>query len=257
MKVSIAIAAYFGSRDGVPHKYVEDYLYFVKTHMDAIEKIEQEVQIHKIYLVCTYQENLVNMDYINSYFYSLLDTKENLVILNRENLGGSYAGWCSVLQFDNKESDYMVFVEDDYVVKESGIERMLEYYKESPEMIYLCQLWNRERYTKDGVDILEHAQISNGMINVSLYHKLKEEKGLDFTLYLQPGKIAIYNNQASFLEQYRKNGILIRDMKEKYSCVYNNDSRSVINFCNPDGPDIFMPITNWYPNHCPNLRYNW
>jgi hypothetical protein len=255
MKTSIAIAAYFGNRHGVPKKYINDYLYFLKTHLDSLNKMTNDV--HKIYLVCTYDESFVNMDYINSYFYEILENNEKILILNRPNLGGSYAGWHNVLEFDNNESDYMVFVEDDYILKDNGIQKMLEYYNETPEMIYLCQLWNRERYTKDGVDILEHAQISNGMMNVKLYHELKIKNGLDFTLYLSPGKVAIYNNQASFLEQYRKNGILIRDMKEKYSCVYNNDSTSVINFCNPNGEDVFIPVTDWYPEHCPNLRYNW
>ena len=121
MKVSIAIAAYFGNRHGVPNNYMDDCLYFVKTHMDSLEKIQKD--LHKIYLVCTYDERSVNMDYINSYFYSLLENNEKIVILNRPNLGGSYAGWHNVLEFDSKESDYMVFIEDDYVVKEMGIER--------------------------------------------------------------------------------------------------------------------------------------
>lgn len=255
MKVSIAIAAYFGTRHGVPTQYTNDYLFFVKTHFEVLKNIDDE--LHKIYLVCTYDESNVNMDYINSYFYDIMNNNPKVVILNRPNLGGSYAGWHNVLEFDNNESDYIVFVEDDYAMESNAIGRMLEYYEETPDMIYLCQLWNRERYIKDGVDIPEHAQISNGMINVTLYHTLKKEQQLDFTLYFSPGKTAIYNNQASFLEQYRKNNIPIRDMKEKYSCVYNNDSTSVINFCNPTGPDVFKPITNWYPNHCPNLRYNW
>ena len=255
MKVSIAIAAYFGRRDGVPAKYTNDYLFFVKTHLEVLKNIDDEIS--KIYIVCTYDVSFVNMDYINSYFYDVMNDNPNVVILNRPNLGGSYAGWHNVLEFDNNESDYIVFVEDDYAMESNAINKMLEYYQETPDMIYLCQLWNRERYIKDGVDILEHAQISNGMINATLYHKLKKEHQLDFTLYFSPGKTTIYNNQASFLEQYRKNNILIRDMKEKYSCVFNNDSTSVINFCKPDGLDIFKPITNWYPNHCPNLRYNW
>jgi hypothetical protein len=255
IKVSVAVAAYFGPRDGAPEVYFTDYLHFVKIHLDSLSKMKSD--IHKIYFVCTYNENLLDIDYINQYFYKVLEENENIIILNRPNLGGSYAGWHNVLEFDNNESDYIVFVEDDYALEPGGIHKMLEYYKDSPDLLYLCQLWNKERYTKDGVDILEHAQISNGMINTKLYYKLKQEKGLDFTLYIEPGKVAIYNNQASFLEQYRANGILIKDMKEKYSCVYNNDSNSVINFCNPAGEDIFKPITNWYPEHCPNLRYNW
>jgi hypothetical protein len=254
MKVSVAIAAYFGNRDGIPVSYSNDFLFFVKTHLDALKKIEDKIS--KIYIICTYEDGRF-MDYINSYFYEILATNPKVVILNRPNLGGSYASWHNALEFDNTESDYMVFVEDDYALTETSIQNMLEYHMESPEMIYLCQLWNNDRYTKDGMDIPGHAQISNGMINVKLYHKLKSENNLDFTLYLMPGKTAIYNNQVSFLEQYRSNGILIKDMKEKHSCVYNNDSNSVINFCNPNGEDVFIPITNWYPNHCPNLRYNW
>jgi hypothetical protein len=256
MKVSVAIAAYFGNRDGIPNGYIDDCLFFIKTHLEVLEKIDEEIS--KIYIVCTYQNDSDrNMNYITSYFYSILENNPKIVILNRPNLGGSYAGWHNALEFDNNESDYIVFVEDDYALVNTSIQTMLEYYEETPNMIYLCELWNNDRYTKDGMDITGHAQISNGMINNKLYNKLKSQSNLDFTLYLLPGKMAIYNNQVSFLEQYRSNGILIRDMKEKCSCVFNCDSNSVINFCNPTGPDVFIPITNWYPNHNPNLRYNW
>lgn len=255
MKTSIAIAFYFGRRDGVPKKYQEDILYFVKVQIENLQKIINS--FHKVYFVYTYDENTTDINYVNSYFYELLETYPNLVILSRPNLGGSYAGWHNVLEFDKNESDHMIFVEDDYVLQENGIEKMLEYHHETPDMIYLCQLWNNERYTKDGMDITGHAQISNGMINVKLYNELKEKRGLDFTLYLYPGKVCIYNNQVSFLEQYRTNGIKIKDMKEKYSCVFNAHNDVVINFCNRSGENIFKPITNWYPEDCPNIKYSW
>lgn len=255
MKISIAIAFYFGRRDGVPNKYQEDILHFAKVQISNLEKSINS--FHKIYFVYTYDENTIDVNHINSYFYELLEKYPNLVILSRPNLGGSYAGWHNVLEFDKNESDYMVFVEDDYAIEDGAVERMLEYYSETPDMIYLCQLWNTERYTKDGMDITGHAQISNGMINIKLYNELKEKRGLDFTLYYYPGKICIFNNQVSFLEQYKTNGIKIRDMKEKYSCVFNAHRDVVVNFCNANGADIFKPITDWYPNHCPNMKYTW
>jgi GT2 family glycosyltransferase len=256
MKTSIAIACYFsGNRDRVPEGYRNDYLHFVKTHMEVFEKIEN--QLHKIYFVCTYDESSVDMDYINSYFYELMKLNSKIVILNRPNLGGSYAGWQVVSDFDENESDYIVFTEDDYALVDTSIDDMLEYYKETPDMIYLCQLWNNERYTKDGLDITGHAQMSGGMLNVKLYNKLKKENNIEFTIFTFPGKIAIYNNQVCFLEEYRKNNILIRDMKERNACVYLNDRDSIINFGNKDGRDVFVPITDWYPNPCPNLRYSW
>ena len=256
MKTSIGIACYFSAnRDRVPDAYVSDYLYFVKTHMQVFEKMGKD--LHKIYLVCTYDEPTINMEYINSYLYELMESNPKVVILNRPNLGGSYAGYQNILEFDNNDSDYMIFTEDDYALVENSIFNMLEYYKETPEMIYLCTLWNNERYLKDGIDIAGHAQMSGGMLNVKLYNKLKKENNLDFTIFTFPGKTAIYNNQVCFLEDYRKNGILIRDMKESYACVYLNDKDSIINFGNKTAEDIFIPISDWYPNHCPNLRYNW
>jgi hypothetical protein len=255
MKVSIAIAAYFGERGERTHtQYKKDYLFFVKTHLDNIKKIEDK--FHKIYFVCTTDSHDKDEN-VHTFFYQEMEENPKIEVLTRPNLGGSYAGWHNVLEFDNNDSDYMVFIEDDYALTDIGVDAMLEYYKETPDVIYLCQLWNRNRYVKDGVDIAEHAQVSNGMINVKLYNKLKEERGLDFTLYYFPGKTAIYNNQASFLEQYRSNGIPIRDMSEKYTVMYQNDEHSVINFGKRDGVDVFKPINDWYPNQCPNLRFNW
>lgn len=256
MKTSIGIACYFSAnRDRVPDTYIADYLYFVKTHMEVFKKMNDE--IHKIYLVCTYDEASIDIEYINSYLYQLMEDNPKVIILNRPNLGGSYAGYQNILEFDNNDSDYMIFTEDDYALAYNSIPNMLEYYKETPEMIYLCTLWNTERYLKDGLDIEAHAQMSGGMLNVKLYNKLKMENNLDFTIFTFPGKVAIYNNQVCFLEQYRKNGILIRDMKDKYACVYLTDKNSVINFGNRNADDIFVPISDWYPEHCPNLRYNW
>jgi hypothetical protein len=256
MKISVGIAAYFtNSRHGIPSSYLDDPMFFIKMHMDMLNKLKDEIS--NIYIVCTYDDGFAKKEYVKDYFYTLIQSNPKVSIFERENLGGSYASWHSILNEDNNQSDYMVFVEDDYALTETGISSMLDYYKETPDMIYLCQLWNPNRYAGHGVDITGHAQISNGMINVKLYNKLKLENGLDFTLYFYPGKEAIYSNQVSFLEQYRSNGIIIRDMKEKYSCVFNCDSDTVINLCNPNGPDVFIPITNWYPNHNPNLRYNW
>lgn len=256
MKTSVVIAAYFtDNRFGVPNLYFQDCLFFIKKHIEILNEFKN--QLEDIYFVCTFDEPFSKKEYVNSYFEDVLKNNSKISIFERENLGGSYASWHSVLNYDNGKSDYIIFVEDDYGLLSGAIDKMHKYYKETPEMIYLCQLWNTNRYTHDGMDIAAHAQISNGMINAKLYKELKEKVGLDFTLYYTPGKTTIYNNQVSFLEQYRSNGILIRDMKDKYGCVFNNDSNSSINFCNQNGEHIFMPITEYYPNHHPNLRYNW
>lgn len=255
MNTSIAIACYFSkNRDGVSEGYINDYLYFAKTHMEVFEKIQN--QLHKIYFVCTHDESSVDMDYINSYFCELIKINSKIVVLNRPNLGGSYAGWQVVSDFDKNDSDYIVFTEDDYALLDTSIDDMLEYYKESPNMIYLCQMWSNQSYIlKNGVSIPGHAAMSNGMLNVKLYNKLKKENNIGFTIFTFPGKIAIYDNQVCFLEEYRKNNILIGNMKERNPCVYSNNRNSVTKFGNKDGNDVFIPITDWYPNHCPNLRY--
>jgi hypothetical protein len=255
MKTSIAIASYFSkNRDRVPEEYINDYLYFVKTHMKVFEKIEN--QLHKIYFVCTFDEASVDMDYINSYFCELMKLNSKIVVINRPNLGGSYAGWQDVSDFDKNESDYIVFTEDDYALLDTSIDGMLEYYKESPDMIYLCQIWSNKSCTINGVIIPGHASMSAGMLNVKLYNKLKKENNIGFTIFTFPGKKAIYDNQVCFLDEYRKNNILILDMKERKSCVYLDKRDSIINFGNKNGDDVFIPITDWYPNHCPNLKYN-
>ena len=96
MKTSIGIACYFSAnRDRVPDAYINDYLYFAKTQMQVFEKMGNE--LHKIYLVCTYDESTVNMEYINSYLYELMESNSKVVVLNRPNLGGSYAGYKNIL----------------------------------------------------------------------------------------------------------------------------------------------------------------
>jgi hypothetical protein len=84
MKTSIAVACYISNnRDRVPDAYMNDYLYFIKTHISTLEKMHNE--LHKIYFVCTYDEVNINMNHINSYFSSILESNKKVVILNRQN----------------------------------------------------------------------------------------------------------------------------------------------------------------------------
>lgn len=239
MKIGYVIAAYFGRRDNSNQKYSNDFLFYIKTHLDLINKFK--LDIHKIYVVCTSDLGEATMVHATDYLQHLQNIDDRVSVINRENTGGSYCSWKAALDTDNNECDYMLLLEDDYIIaSKKSIEYALEYWNEQPELLYLCQMWTDVPYQ----GIPNHAAISNGMLNNKLYNKLRTENNINFKLEYGSDKNAMFNNQAQFLEDFRLCGSLIMDIREKYSSLFNGDKELVIEYGNPNGECIFIPIAD-------------
>lgn len=242
MKIGYIIPLYFGPRNYVHPKSNEDIFFYIKTQFDFIKKLK--TKLDKVYVICTFYD-YSQSDKIIEELRDLYKDEETVIIEKRENLGGSYCSWKYALDIDNGNLDYIFLNEDDHVLyDENGIEEMLSYFIESPELFYLCQYWTDKPYSilHNGVlySTSNHATMSAGMLNNKLYHKLKIENNLDFKLLYEPGYNAMYVNQSMFLENYRLNNILIKDWRDKFSSYFPH---SDMDFGNENGIKILMPIT--------------
>ena len=242
MKIGYVVPLYFGKRNYVHPKSNEDIFFYIKTQFEFIKKLK--TKLDKVYVICTFQD-YSQSDIIIEQLKQLYTDKENVLIERRENLGGSYCSWKHALDIDGGNLDYIFLNEDDHVLyDENGIEEMLNYFNESPDLLYLCQYWTDKPYgiSHNGIyySTPNHATMSAGMLNNKLYYKLKIENNLDFKLLYEPGYNAMYVNQSMFLENYRLNNILIKDWRDKFSSYFPH---SDMDFGNENGIKILMPIT--------------
>lgn len=236
MKISYATGAYFGSRN-VPHpEYVKDKLWYINKHIEYINK--QTYDIHKIYIVCTFDETVDKEDILDKvrkkYSYDA-----RISIIERDNLGAVYCSWKEALHADNGESDYIILTEDDYILYDvDAVKLMLEYFLDK-DTFYLCQLWNTNPYNSIDSVIPCHAALASGMINNKTYHEYRTQYEIDFRLRYGTGYHIYHANQAEFLEEYRKLGLKIIDWTEKYSTYYPH---SDIEYGNASGKKLIVAI---------------
>lgn len=236
MKIGYVIAAYFGSRNVVHQNTLNDNLYYTKLQLQYIKK--SLIKVDSIYIICTFDENQDSVSILNELKEITNDDNVFIQIQYRENLGGSYCSWKLALDIDDNDCDYILLLEDDYVMYDSNsIKYLLDYFDATPDLLYLCQYWMESAHHPP------HAALSIGMINNKLYNKYKIENNIDFRLRYDPGYNVIVDNQINFLEGYRSNGIKIMHFADKYSAYYPHRD---IDFGDKNGPIIFQPIISKY-----------
>jgi hypothetical protein len=247
MKIGYIIAAYFGVR-ATPHpNNINDKLYYLRVQLKHIDKLN--TKLDKIYITCTF-DDLVDKEQILKDINELIIGRDNIIISHRENLGGSYCGFHEILKYDNGDCDYMVISEDDYTFgSNNAISNMLDYFEDEPDLFNLCSIWWEALYRlRDSTVIPYHPAISNGMFNNKMYHESRK-KGLDFQLVYEYSTYPVmWENNAAMLEPYRKAGYKIRDYRDKYKLRVPEVRDTERIFGNPEGAEIFIPISIHYLN---------
>jgi len=243
-KIGYTIAAYFGNRVNYHSQYLIDPLFYIKVQLQYISKLN--TRFEKIYIICTFDDTAEKVNIMNNLYLLVSLLGDNVIVIPRENLGGSYTSWHMALDIDNGYCDYMILEEDDYTIFDvNSVDYMLEYFKIHTDLFYLCTYWTDKPYPVDGVMIPNHAAISNGMLDNKLYQELKS-KGLDFRLEYNIGKECIFRNQASYLEPYRLQGIKMVDFRHEHSAIFSHSPTQETEFGNPLGAKIFVPICDNY-----------
>ena len=249
-KVSIIIAAYFGQRNAFHSKYADDKLFYMKKQLEYCNNISN--QLHKIYIPCTFDDS-VDKDKIIQELKTYKFNKD-FIIYERENIGGSYCSWHTALQIDNGDSDFIILLEDDYLIdSEIVIPAMLNYWNIDPDLLYLCQLWQEETiwHEKYQTYLPPHAGMSAGILNNKLYHQLKTEKTLDFNLMYTPSNefserfSYMVENQKSFLDAYRLAGYKIKDWRKEASSYFPHDD---VDYGKDGGHKMLTPIIEKFIN---------
>jgi len=237
MKISYTIAAYFGKRNVKHPNCLENPIWYVSQQINYINK--QSVFIERIYIICTFDKETDNkyiIDQLNEYYSS----DKRIVIKVKENDGASYTSWKFALHEDNGYSDYVILMEDDYMLySEDSVELLLEYFEKDSNLFYLCQFWNTNPYIQNGLNIVAHAAMSNGVINNKMYHDLRINRNMDFKVKYGTGYDVYCSNQATFLDDYNISGCLFKDIREKYSVYFPH---SDIEYGKADGKKLIVPI---------------
>lgn len=236
--ISIASAFYFGKRN-IFHKSAEqDSMFYLKKNIEYINKLN--TNIYRFYMLCSFADD-VDKNKILFDIKNIIGSDERFVVKSLVNFGGSYSAWQYGLDIDNGSSDYVVLMEDDYVLyNKNSINNMLEYWDADPDLLVLCS-----KYEYNGAEI-KHASISNGIINNKLYFYLKKYKNLDFKLVgfinnIQSHYHILWHNQANYLKNYSDNGIKIKDFSDKFSSYFINTDKE---YGVQNGEIIFCPIAD-------------
>ena len=236
---SVAISFYLGKRNVFHQMAKIDPVFYVRKNIEYINKLNTKV--HKVYLICTFGHD-VDKDKTLAEVKKIIGDDERFILKTRVNFGGSYASWHLALDIDNGTSDYIVLMEDDFVLyNKDSIEYMLGYWENNEKLLYVCSKFESNTATP-----IIHASLPSGMINNKLYHYLKKYKNLDFKLIEFRENISDHYklmcaNQIDFLKAYQDNQIEIRDFSDKYSAYYINTERE----CGvQNGEIIFCPIAD-------------
>lgn len=236
--ISCIIHCYFGKRGNCHPNLLKDPLFYIKTHLKNIPKT-----ISKINFVCTFEEE-INENIIQEIISLESDIK--FEVTTRENIGGSYVSWFNGLTIDNNFHDLIILLEDDYTLM-SLPEKLVEYFKKETDLFFLCQMWSDEPYYFQNLLVPSHAAISNGIINNKLYNKAKNND-INFKLTYADAKNrdVMFINQAQFLENFREKNFKIKDIRKEFSSIFNASQNETIEYGNPNGDIIFLPISEKY-----------
>jgi hypothetical protein len=246
MKIGYVTTPYFGKRNTIHSSLVVDQLFYVKKHIEYLNR--QSAMVDKVYLICTFDDNLNQSNVLNilDNLYELTNDDSRIIIETRENYGASYASWKYGLHMDSGTCDYMILAEDDYCLyDDKSAQIMLEYFQNDIDLFYLCQVWDTKPYKSSVGIIPAHAGLGSGMIDNKKYHKLRIESNLDFRIIRGNTYQSYYDTQSNYLEDYRLNNLKIMDWTEKHSSIFAYGEGE---FGNVDGSKIFIPIVENFIN---------
>lgn len=223
-KISVICALYIGNRPVQVHNLKYDKLYYFGKQLEYLDRYKDKID--KFYFVTTFQDSEQE-----SLYQPILQkySNEQVQIIVKPNLGGSYTSWSHGLELDNGYSDLVFLIEDDYVIKDTeSIDLIISDFQMESDLFYYCGLWREN-----------HASISNGIINNKMYHQSE----LKFQTVDSILRQDLFNNQINFLEPFRNKLYKLKDYKSKYSSIFSNGVDTMIEYGVPNGKVIFHPLT--------------
>ena len=86
---------------------------------------------------------------------------------------------------------------------------------------------------------VKEVPMSNGLLDNKKYYNLFLEKNFDFKICYETSYVSFCDNQAMFLEDYRKANLKIIDWRDAYSSYFPNSN---IEYGNPNGLKLMIPL---------------
>lgn len=234
-KISVICALYIGDRPVQIENIIYNKLHYFEKQLEYFQKYKNK--IFKFYFIVTFE----NENYFEKYKNILTKYGDDKIHISfKENLGGSYTSWKFGLELDKGESDLIFLIEDDYVIyDEKSIDNIISDFKIDNDLFYYCGEWSTFPMQIKNRNIVEHAAISNGIINNKMYYS----SGYKFDTINAITREDLFLNQITFLEPFRLNGYKMKDYKLKYSSMFSHGINQIEEKGISSSDIIFYPLT--------------
>lgn len=226
-KVAYVCAMYFGSRRKQKHGQKNNFISFFMTPL-----LKHSTCIDSIVIGCNldpgHEEDYEKFLRRVEGFRKKSDIP--ITTFSRPNQNYSYGVWDEALRDHCEGIDFAFLLEDDYCVCKPGYDaECLDRYFSTPEsldeLLYCASWWDKG-----------HASISNGIINLRVFHAHGGQ------LYLWPhDRNHGPKTQHTYLDPFMSKGLSVRDMAVEYCMPFTHHTDKIEYFGNPDGPMVFMP----------------
>lgn len=273
MKTNLIIATYGGKLDKYKNNNTKDY--YLRYNLELLNSIETDITQITIMRPKINKEHNEIKDYYNFENLKIDKIKNKIKIIDCENIGISYGQFFSGIS-KNREFDYYIFIEDDYIVFQDHFEKKLidEYKLNNDSQSLLCsfiyknKFWDIFDYAKsineleDNINILKHklSNFTNNNINLlcnipdfSLCILHKDAVDKIFTYYENIENILnlfdinftnIWLHQILFGYVLKIANINIFDMRDSYMNIFFHSGSNKISLCNSENIDDFLIDNN-------------
>ncbi len=233
INVCLVVQLYFGKRRNVPDP--------ILNFRNFLERVST-VKPHKIGKFCFVINGYGYEDIVNE-LINKSDFDSDYIIISRENVGMSYAGWnCAIKHFLQNEDNYTHYfvIKDDYV---PSLPDFLQFYY-TPNVSFVASMVSYYPTT--------HASISNGMLSADVARRTLLSFGEVFSVKSGVGDQSGHSyrvgeiNQIGFLEYIK---IISGVMNKPFLTDISSKCRIVFNFLGykkyygiSDGPVPLEPL---------------
>lgn len=241
--INYVVALYFGERMSKKHNSILEVnqYYLLEEHLKFI--CDCKNNIRQITFVINGKSPADILDKIKHNIPKYVDVS----ILQRENVGFSYAGWNDVIINDinnNSEFDYYFLIEDDFVPN------MAEFYKPfvkkcTDKNPFVCNL------------VLDspkrHPAMPHGLIQTKSCKKIYEKYNTVFLIYANPNankddsyKFA-WKTQTDYYDYFINEGYTVDDITDEFSASFHNSQDdSIRNYGDERNLSLLNPILSKY-----------
>jgi hypothetical protein len=231
------VTCWSGKRRVVDNRYAKDKCFYLRNHVDFLNKIEHSLNL----IVFVINENKQEPDEYKRLVFNLpkkigtADTK----IIRRENVGMSYGALSDVWNLYKDSYDYYFTIEDDYQFSVNNFDKIFIKKLEDNKLVGYVSCLAGKTYADISVGcIREKALADLAKINNGVLYPYPSNAKLSHTNYDDVYKYGQFN----FGVGLRAAGWDIVDLRDRYGCVFKDPPGSTRSFFSHNKKNIVLPI---------------